>query len=143
MSKRAPLNAGLSNTVRFSPTIECNEVPSHTNFSRREKRLSWFSDEEYGQMRRERARAIMKIRKNFPDTLQLSSVGLEHMKSTEHIEQCRIMRETVVVGVLDEQTRSKGQVEDNTEILAEVSTYYSKWSTIKAIERAQSLCAVL
>ena len=81
----------------------------------------------------------MKMRKNTPDNFQLSSVGLEHMKSTEHIEQCRIMRETVVVGVLDEQKRLEGQMEDKSEILSEVSTYYSKWSTIKAIERAQSL----
>ena len=133
-------NGEILNTVRFSEEVTAYETTVHLSFLKSEKRTLWFTDDDFTIIMRNRNKSIRRFRQGEPESHLHSSIGLEYSQTREHTEQYKIVRETVISAVITEQNKVKQrQCLDEEPDLSEASRFFSRWSTQKAVERAEKL----
>ena len=121
-----------------------------------ERSKMWYTAEDYTEMKQDVTRASISARNTLPLSLSRSSscdsvrstpsiiledednddeclTGIEHLLSVKLIKKTYARRMQCLNAVLDEQERQRYCGESNPDVLAQVSQYYSKCSTKRAV----------
>ena len=120
-----------------------------------ERSKMWYTAEDYTEMKQAVTRASISARNKLPLSLSRSSscdsvrstpsiileddnddeclTGIEHLLSVKLIKKAYARRMQCLNAVLDEQERQRYWGKSNPDLLAQVSQYYSKCSTKRAV----------
>ena len=154
------LSARLPNVIEAN---EDEEAKSSVHFDRTstvvffqtpddiERSKMWYTAEDYTEMKQAVRRASISARNKLPLSSSCDSVrstpsiileddnddecltGIEHLLSMKLIKKTYARRMQCLNAVLDEQERQRYWGESNPDVLAQVSQYYSKCSTKRAV----------
>ena len=116
-----------------------------------ERSKMWYTAEDYTEMKQAIRRASISARNKLPLSSSCDSVrstpsiildedtddecltGIEHLLSMKLIKKTYARRMQCLNAVLDEQERQRYWGKSNPDLLAQVSQYYSKCSTKRAV----------
>ena len=132
MTTRRRVNFASEVIVASDSNNDSHDVHSHD---------SWYTSQEYKQMKHTRAQDICTVTKTsqspeFHESLSpqhLNLIGVERYLSKEVLIESKLRRDAHVNAVLDEQERQDNNMTLDAEALGDLSRRHSKWS----VERAQ------
>uniref|UniRef100_A0A7S4K4F7 Uncharacterized protein n=1 Tax=Odontella aurita TaxID=265563 RepID=A0A7S4K4F7_9STRA len=129
----------MTKQVNFEECVLLYRIPPHTEFSEDERVALWFSPRELGGIRANVRRTVKSMRRREQKSAsgdngnnEFCDRGLEHLRSSEHVEQHKINRDCCLAAVLDEQSRQLAMGRCDNETLANASTQGSQWARHKA-----------
>ena len=155
------LSARLPNVIEANEDEEAKasvhfDRTSTVVFFQTQRSNMWYTAKDYTEMKQAIRRASIRAQNKLPLSLSRSSscdsvpstpsiiledednddeclTGIEHLLSVKLIKKTYARRMQCLNAVLDEQERQRYWGESNPDVLAQVSQYYSKCSTKRAV----------
>jgi len=123
--------------VKFNPSVS---IRRHSISASDD---SWLADKDYSKILRSVKKMVRSIRENaaIDDDIGLTSRGIEHLRSAEHLEQQVINKDCAISVVLSEQRRLAEEgiaTADAAVVISEAYQQHSRWARQNALLLAAS-----
>ena len=142
-----------SRAVRFSTRAVGRIIPSKNDMTDSQIADLWVTDADSEASQRSVVTAVRTLRRileahpedltsdgsthNIDERHNICTRGLEHMRSTVHLEQMRINKDCHYDAIFDEQDRQDDRNIYDFDMMAVVSQHGSAWARERALERAR------
>lgn len=124
-------------TVNFNPSVS---IRRHSISASDD---SWLTDKDYSKILRSVKKMVRSFREDaaIDDNIGLTSRGIEHLRSAEHLEQQIINKDCAISVVLSEQRRLADEgisTADAAVVISEAYQQHSRWASQNALLLAAS-----